>query len=337
MIKFVLTCLIFISTSRVYAKLYSKDDSQHKSLWEEFKLKYNKEYESKEEELKRLTIFINNLKLIDERNQKEQSIQSNVIHDITKFADLSIDEFKSKYLTVDKKNIKSLKKSSNKHSLKNDIIPNKLVDWAGIYTTPVKNQGDCGGCWAFSAVEQVESDTIRQQGLFYILSPGQVIECAEANGCDGGNVQLAYEYIKETGGLDTEDDYPSQPYSNEKNPPTCDNSNQYYVTTITSYETLESEDEMTAYVQSTGPLSVCVEASSWQFYSSGVYAFCSYDVDHCVQAVGVLPKAAIDGGYWKIRNSWGVDWGEDGFIRIPWGKDACGITTIPTYTNTAPF
>jgi len=82
------------------------------------------------------------------------------------------------------------------------------VDWSGIYTTPVKDQGYCGSCWAFSAVEQVESDTMRTSGNTFILSPEQVTDCAYKAGCQGGATEKAYKYIQDAGGLQSNDDYP---------------------------------------------------------------------------------------------------------------------------------
>jgi C1A family cysteine protease len=87
---------------------------------------------------------------------------------------------------------------------------------------------------------------------------------------------------------------------------------------------------MASYVQSTGPLSVCLDASSWSSYTSGIMSSCGDSVDHCVQAVGVYP-ASTD-GYWKVRNSWGTSWGESGYIRLAYGANTCDITNDPTYT-----
>lgn len=89
---------------------------------------------------------------------------------------------------------------------------------------------------------------------------------------------------------------------------------------------------MASYVQSTGPLSICLDAETWDSYSGGIMTVCpSRNIDHCVQAVGVL--VADKDGYWKVRNSWGVTWGEKGFIRITYGSDACGLTNDPTYVT----
>jgi len=87
---------------------------------------------------------------------------------------------------------------------------------------------------------------------------------------------------------------------------------------------------MASYVQSTGPLSVCLDANTWNSYTGGIMSVCGQSVDHCVQAVGV---DASTGGYWKVRNSWGTSWGESGYIRLAYGKNTCAITNDPTYAS----
>lgn len=87
---------------------------------------------------------------------------------------------------------------------------------------------------------------------------------------------------------------------------------------------------MASYVQKTGPLSICLDAETWNSYSSGIMTVCPVKpIDHCVQAVGVDTGS----GYWKVRNSWGTSWGEKGYIRIQYGKNLCGLTNDPTYVN----
>jgi hypothetical protein len=97
---------------------------------------------------------------------------------------------------------------------------------------------------------------------------------------------------------------------------------------VTSYSTIASETAMATYVQTTGPLSVCVATTGWQVYKSGIMTSCPGTVDHCVQAVGVDSSS---GGYWKVRNSWNTNWGESGFIRLAYGADTCRIAHDPTH------
>ena len=100
-------------------------------------------------------------------------------------------------------------------------------------------------------------------------------------------------------------------------------------TTIAGTTAAEIETNMANYVLATGPLSVCVDANSWNSYTGGIMSVCGQSVDHCVQAVGV--DTSSTNGYWKVRNSWGTSWGESGFIRLAYGANTCAITNDPTY------
>ncbi len=92
---------------------------------------------------------------------------------------------------------------------------------------------------------------------------------------------------------------------------------------------LSSEDAMLAYVLSTGPVSACLDATTWNTYTGGIIGTCGSEPNHCVQVVG----ANTVENYWLVRNTWGTAWGEDGYIRIKIGEDLCGISFIPTYVK----
>jgi len=211
----------------------------------------------------------------------------------------------------------------------NTPLTASVVDWTGTLTTPVKNQGYCGSCWAFSAAEQIESDSMRTLGTSYLLSPEQIVQCDRTSqGCNGGWTEHAYKYVTQAGGIETESSYPYSSSSGTTG--TCSFDKTKTVIKVTGYKTISGESNMASYVQSTGPLSVCLDAESWNSYTGGIMSVCGKSVDHCVQAVGVYP---VTGGYWKVRNSWGTSWGESGFIRLAYGANTCDITNDPTYTT----
>jgi len=308
-------------------RLFSSEVGHQQYLWESFKREHSKNYATVEEDLHRMEVFLHNLKVADERNWAEQKAGGSAIHGITKFSDLSQEEFAAFYLKSDV----TMKTNAAEKGFVKANATETLVDWAGILTTPVKDQGYCGSCWAFSATEQIETDAMRTLGVDYLLSPEQIVQCDKTSfGCSGGWTESAYLYVKNNGGLETEADYPYTSYLGRTG--TCSSSTSLNKVTVSSFYTLSSESDMAAYVQSTGPLSVCVDANLWNSYSSGILSVCGTSVDHCVQAVGVYPTT---GGYWKVRNSWGTSWGESGFIRLAYGANTCAITNDPTYAVVA--
>jgi len=310
------------------AKLFVEEPSFQQEMWESFKSEYGKTYDS-ETETKRFGYFLENLKIADSRNAEERKAGGSAVFGVTKFSDLTQAEFESRYLTADE----SMKIVSDDVATFVDQpdTTTGLIDWSGKYTTPVKDQGYCGSCWAFSATEQIESDAMRTLGSKLVLSPEQITQCdKKSQGCNGGWTERAYDYVKSAGGIETNADYPYTSYQGTTG--TCKEVPSKYVISVKGYTTIKGETNMATYVQKTGPLSVCVDASKWNSYKGGIMTSCGTRVDHCVQAVGV---DASSSGYWKVRNSWGTGWGESGYIRLAYGKNTCAITNDPTYTTVA--
>lgn len=199
--------------------------------------------------------------------------------------------------------------------------------------------GYCGSCWAFSAVEQTESDAIRA-GLLTTrekLSTQQVVSCdattygvpamMENWGCQGGNTETAYMFMAYNGGVSSSDDYPYSSFYGSTGD--CDTSKKSYGITVNSYHSVQGEESMKNYVMSTGPLSICIDASDWSTYQGGIVSSCGTDVNHCVQVVGI----DTDNGYWIVRNSWGTTWGEQGYIYLKTDQNTCVIDNDPTYAD----
>lgn len=221
-------------------------------------------------------------------------------------------------------------------------VPDSL-DWStkGALTA-VKDQGQCGSCWAYSATVGIESGLFMATGTLEDLSEQQIISCDKTDGgCNGGDLPTAFEYVMQAGGIDTMSDYPDTSSSSGRTG-TCKSFQKKVKVTGYKYAippcdsgscTEQQESDLMAALNTYGPLSVCVNAETWNEYTSGVYtAKCSGAarmLDHCVQLVG-YDKAE---NYWKVRNSWASDWGEDGFIRLPMGENACGIADEATYVT----
>lgn len=288
------------------------------------------QYSSEEEEEEKFSNFKEFLKIVDSRNEDETEAGGSALHGLTKFGDLSTEEFQEGYLgfkeSDDDRRRRQLK--AKKAKVQKYKGSETAVNWADVYTTNVKDQGYCGSCWAFSTTEQVESDAIRA-GLLSTkqdLSTQQIVSCDTTNwGCSGGNTETAYEYIKSTGGLELEASYPYTSYYDVTG--TCKSTSSKYKITVSEYYSISGEENMINYVLAKGPLSICVAASTWSSYTSGIVSSCDKNVDHCVQVVGV----DTDNDYWIVRNSWGTDWGENGYIYLKTGQNTCYITYDPTY------
>jgi len=207
------------------------------------------------------------------------------------------------------------------------------VDWRTKgAVTPIKNQGQCGSCWAFSTTGSTEGVTFIKTGKLPSASEQQLVDCSGSYGnygCDGGLMDSAFQYIIANKGIDSESSYP---YTAQDG--TCAFNPANVVATLTSYRDVTSQSEPALQSSITArPTSVAIDAShsSFQFYQSGVYyePSCSpTQLDHGVLAVGYDTSA----GYYIVKNSWGTDWGNQGYIWMSLGKNNnCGIATMSSY------
>jgi len=306
----------------------------YKHEFKKFQKKFSKTY-APSEVAYRYQVFQDNMN----KAQQLNTLNPQARFGATQFSDLTADEFAKYYLMP-------------KNFTRDYVAPPKKTDFSGVnrfgyspdptnfdwfgqgVCTPVYNQGQCGSCWAFSATETIESYFVIDGGQLTQLSMQQIVDCdtqGQDQGCNGGFPSGAYQYVQSAGGLDPLSDYP---YTAEDG--TCNFNAQEVVATVTGSSSISGETGLYSQmsVGSGGPVSVCVDASSWQNYQGGVLTQCTNNVDHCVQATGYA-NYGQSGAYWIVRNSWGASWGEAGFIWIAIGQDLCAIGDYATIVTAA--
>lgn len=224
--------------------------------------------------------------------------------------------------------------------------PPAELDWtAKGVVTRVKNQGSCGSCWAFSAVGALESAYAIKYGELIELSEQELVSCDDNDyGCQGGLMNSAFDWIeRSTNGLCTEADYAYTSGTTSARG-TClkDTCTPVPNTVPKGYvEVPQNEAALLAAVSQVGPIAVAIQAdqAAFQFYHSGVLTGpCGNHLNHGVLLVGYGVDQASGTPYWKVKNSWGGAWGEQGYIRIQRGKrwppqlgGACGIASKASY------
>jgi cathepsin L len=302
--------------------------------WNAFKSQHGKNYATHEDASRR-AIWAKNLAKIAKHNaEADQGVHTYRLG-MNHFGDWSHEEFLN-YLGYNK--TRNMQKTAGHKFLKpsNFEVPSS-VDWRKQgYVTPVKDQGQCGSCWAFSAIASLEGQHFKSSGKLVSLSEQNLVDCSGKygnQGCNGGLMDQAFDYIKANKGIDTEASYPYKAEDGK-----CKFNKATVGATLTGYTDIQSgsEDDLTAAIASVGPISVAIDAShdSFQLYSSGVYNepdCSSTELDHGVTAVG-YDTDATGGDYYIVKNSWNTSWGQQGYIWMSRGKNnQCGIATAASY------
>lgn len=301
---------------------------------------------------KRLAIFTENLLSIVEHNANKENTYTKAMNE---FGHLTREEFMETRLGYNLAASRGtrytiLERIENGVNEITRKLPNRVyrverslkdlpqeVDWVSKgAVTNVKNQGTCGSCWSFSATGAIEGAYFLKTGKLVSFSEQQLVDCdKDCFGCKGGMMDSAFEWIEDHKGMCSEEDYP---YVSENGivPDQCSigckivsgSAVKSFVDVV-----INSEESLMAAVAQQ-PISVAIEAdsSTFQFYKSGVMTGrCGAKLDHGVLAVGYGTSSdGID--FWKVKNSWGPNWGEDGYVRLQRGKKTifnksgeCGI------------
>lgn len=316
---------LFTTSTSTGPMTQSRMDELFIAKWAAYKKEFSKSYQTKEEEVYRMNVFLENLRKIESHNSTMYQVGVNG------FSDLTTDEFVSTYL-----GFKPTIKRTYLNSTINGFTASNVNWTAAGAVQPVQNQGQCGSCWAFSAIGSIESSFfVNKNGTRVKLSEEQLVECSSKygnGGCQGGLMDNAFEYAEQHP-LCTEDDYP---YTSRFGlVGVCKFLKVKKCTTykVTGYVDIPQSNCTSLYnglvLQ---PVSVAVDATNWQSYKSGVFpsSGCQAELNHGVLLTGFVATGTTP--YWVIRNSWGTSWGNNGYINLEQGN-TCGVCDAASYPN----
>ncbi|KAL0432393.1 UNVERIFIED_CONTAM: putative cysteine protease RD21B [Sesamum latifolium] len=331
--------LPFLHLILLFFQLPTCKSSSISDLFDSWCKEYGKTYASEQEKQQRFKVFEQNYEYVTRHNARPNFSYT---LSLNAFADLTNHEFKAKYLGLSlSASDLAIRLNSEQVGVegpdlvKESDLPSS-VDWRKQgAVTEVKDQGSCGACWSFSTTGAVEGINKIVTGSLISLSEQELIDCDRSynDGCGGGLMDYAYQFIIKNKGIDTEKDYP---YRGREG--TCNKEKlKKHIVTIDSYADIPAKNEKKLQqAVATQPVSVgiCGSEASFQLYSGGIFTGpCSASLDHAVLIVGYDSKDGQD--YWIIKNSWGRSWGMDGYMHMKRntgnGEGLCGINLLASY------
>lgn len=283
----------------------------------EFQTKWARNYTG-EEYVKRLHYFENHLNKIEELQRQEKGTATYTY--LGPFADFSEQEEKHRFGLIPSPNF--LEQVPLAPLL--NISLDGSLDWvAKGAVNPIKNQGQCGSCWAFSTVCNLEGAGFVTTGTLVSVSEQEIVDCDNNdNGCDGGLPSSALQWSSQHGGVASEQNYPYTARDGS-----CRRSIGAVIHN-TGYQRISQDEGQIAQALATyGPLSICVDANGFNGYNGGVLQNPSCSKSALNHAINIVGYGRDNVDYWKVRNSWGTGWGERGYIRMYRGNCQCGLCT----------
>jgi len=308
------------------------------ALFSAWKSKHGMSFSSADAESAAFSAFAHNDDLIESHNARSD-VSYRLAHN--EFSGLTSEQFFSTRLGYNAPERKKTFSMTYRNASLSASLPTE-VDWVqngGV--TSVKQQGQCGSCWSFSTAGAIEGAYFVASGTLLNLSEEDLVQCDTTdNGCNGGLMDNAFEWVEQHG-IASLADYPYTSATAAGTRGTCDASKSANpAVTITGHADVPAgdEDALRAAVAQQ-PVSIAIEAdkSAFQLYSSGVLdsAACGTSLDHGVLLVGYGTDSSTGKDFWKVKNSWGPTWGEDGYIRMVRGKNQCGLASQASYPTGA--
>lgn len=324
--------LQFLAILIIYADAHLTRDPSLDSHWQLWKKTHQKEYNNENEELMRRLNWEKNLRFINLHNLEHSMGMHSYQVGMNQFGDMTTEEVVTKMMGFIPPTYRS---NHTKFVPKGAYNLSPSVDWRQKgCVTGVKNQGSCGSCYAFSSAGALEGQLKIRKGVLISLSPQNIVDCSRSygnNGCNGGQMTRSFQYVIDNNGIDSDASYPY-----EEQEGSCRYSVAGRSAMCASYKEIPEGDEaaLQEAIDTVGPIAVGVDASQSSFvhYTSGIYfdPSCTHHVTHAMLAVGY----GVDNGqeYWLIKNSWGLSWGERGYLRIARNKgDHCGIASFASF------
>ncbi|EGT32164.1 hypothetical protein CAEBREN_11106 [Caenorhabditis brenneri] len=323
-VLFVMLCLTVLFVHKRIENSNMEQEAKYFRMFNDFILKYNRRYEQPGELSRRYLIFVKNVKEFEAEEKKHLGVDL----DVNEYTDWTDDELKR--MVIEKKNvITDLEAVRFEGSyLESGVKRPASIDWRDQgKLTPIKNQGQCGSCWAFATVAAVEAQHAIKKGQLVSLSEQEMVDCdGRNNGCSGGYRPYAMRFVKENG-LESEKEYPYSALKHDQ----CflkQNDTRVFIDDFRMLST--NEEDIANWVGTKGPVTFGMNVVKAMYsYRSGIFNPSSEDCAEKSMGAHALTIVGYGGegssAFWIVKNSWGTSWGSSGYFRLARGVNSCGL------------